>query len=155
MALEVRPITFRAACDFVTALHRHHKAPRGHKFSIAAYADDVIVGVVCVGRPIARSFDDGLTAEVIRSCTTGYPNANSFLYAAARRAAFAMGYRRILTYTEAGESGASLKAAGWWKTKDLPARKNWAESSRKLQALRDPEGRGGVVRQRWEWKATA
>lgn len=35
------------------------------------------------------------------------------LYGAARRAAFALGYRRIVSYTLPAESGASLNAAGY------------------------------------------
>src|ERR1700754_5199708 len=102
--LELRPITFRAACKFVAEHHRHNKPTRGHKFSIAATFSGVTVGVVMVGRPVARHFDDGLTAEGNRTCTLGIPNTTSFLYAPAWRAAKAMGYRRLLTYTQADES---------------------------------------------------
>ena len=35
------------------------------------------------------------------------------LYAAASRAARAMGYKRLITYTLKEEPGTSLKAAGW------------------------------------------
>jgi len=35
------------------------------------------------------------------------------LYASAWRAARAMGYRRLITYTLAREPGTSLRAAGW------------------------------------------
>jgi hypothetical protein len=37
----------------------------------------------------------------------------SFLYGSAARAAFALGYRRIGTYTLPDEGGASLRAVGW------------------------------------------
>ncbi len=40
-------------------------------------------------------------------------NACSFLYGAAARAAAAMGYKRIITYTLESENGASLRASGW------------------------------------------
>jgi hypothetical protein len=43
----------------------------------------------------------------------GVRNACSALYAAAWRAARALGYRRLVTYTLAEEGGASLRAAGW------------------------------------------
>ena len=56
------------------------------------------------------------------TCTDGCPNANSALYGACWRIASAMGYRRLVTYTEGGESGASLKAAGLRKVRDLAAR---------------------------------
>lgn len=152
MSLEIRPITFRAACAFVTAHHRHNKAPRGHKFSIAVHQGEALVGVVMCGRPIARAFDNGLTIEVNRTCTTGEMNANSMLYGAAWRAAKAMGYRRAITYTQDGETGASLRAAGWRKVKRLPARGGWAESTKdaRLKTMRDQVGNGGVERDLWE-----
>src|SRR5258708_2881180 len=102
--MELRPITFRAACAFVALHHRHNKPPRGHKFSIALHTD-ILIGVAMAGRPVARAFDDGLTLEINRTCTTGEPNANSMLYGACRRAAWAMGYRRVITYTQADEGG--------------------------------------------------
>ncbi len=149
MSLSIRPVTFRAACAFVTALHRHNKPPRGHKFSIACYDGEQLVGVAMVGRPVARALDDGLTAEINRTCTDGHRNANSMLYGAAMRACKAMGYTRVLTYTQADETGASLKAVGFIRDAEIAARKSWAESSVKLAAIRDPVGNGGVARVRW------
>lgn len=150
--IEVRPLTFRQACAFVDAHHRHNKAPRGHKFSIGAFDQDVLVGVAMAGRPVARALDDGLTLEINRTCTTGTRNANSMLYGACRRAAFAMGYRRVITYTQDQETGASLRAAGFVRAKELEPRGSWAESSVKLRHLRDAQGNGGVARVRWESK---
>jgi hypothetical protein len=69
--------------------------------------------VVTVGRPVARHLDDGWTLEVTRLCTDGTKNACSLLYAAAWRAARAMGYRRIGTYILDTETGTSLTASGW------------------------------------------
>lgn len=69
--------------------------------------------MVVVGRPVARHMADGWTAEVTRLATDGSRNACSLLYAAAWRAARAMGYRRLITYTLATEPGTSLRAAGW------------------------------------------
>lgn len=152
-AFEIVPVTFRQACAFVTQLHRHHAAPRGHKFSIGLECAGTLVGVAMVGRPVARALDDGRTAEVNRTCTDGTKNANSMLYGAAWRAARGMGYRRLVTYTQEGESGASLRAAGWVVAAELPARASWAESSVKLKALRDEQGSGGVGRIRWEIRA--
>ncbi|MGO9306999.1 MAG: XF1762 family protein [Candidatus Korobacteraceae bacterium] len=148
--MEVRPLTFKAACQFVKALHRHNKPPVGHKFSIGLYRGETLVGVGMVSRPVARYFDNGVTLEVSRTCTDGTMNANSMLYGALWRAGKAMGYRRIITYTQEGESGASLKAAGFVKVKDLPTRGSWAESSVKLKDKKDPIGNGGVERALWE-----
>lgn len=98
---------------FVAQHHRHHKPVVGHLFSIGAALGGKIVGVAIVGRPVSRMRDDGATAEVTRLCTDGTRNACSFLYGAAARAAFALGYERIGTYTLADERGASLRGAGW------------------------------------------
>ena len=53
------------------------------------------------------------TLEVNRLCTDGTPNACSILYAAAYRAARAMGYNKVVTYILDTENGSSLKAAGY------------------------------------------
>ena len=106
-------ISLAEANAFVAALHRHHPPVVGHLFSIGAARSDDLVGVVIVGRPVARLRDDGVTAEVTRLCTDGSRNACSFLYGAAARAAFALGFERIGTYTLPDEGGASLRASGW------------------------------------------
>lgn len=134
--MQIRPITLRAACRFVAAHHRHNKPPRGHKFSIGLYSGVDLVGVAVAGRPVARALDDGLTLEINRTCTDGTANANSMLYGACRRCGWAMGYRRIITYTQADETGTSLRAAGFVAVKALPPRKNWGESSVALKDLR-------------------
>lgn len=148
--MEIRPLTFREACAFVALHHRHNKPPRGHKFSIGVFASGELVGVGMAGRPVARHFDDGLTLEINRTCTDGARNANSMLYGAIRRAAFAMGYLRVITYSQGQESGASLRGAGFVRLRDLPARGSWAESSVKLKGMRDEIGTGGVERVLWE-----
>lgn len=109
----LRPLSLKAARRFVAAVHRHHDAPQGGKFALAAWHSDAIVGVAIIGRPVSRALDDGLTAEVIRVATDGTRNACSFLYGAAKRAAQAMGYRKVITYTLIEEGGASLRAVGW------------------------------------------
>lgn len=147
------PLTQRAAAAFIAEHHRHNRPPRGDVFRVAAATEDgQLVGVVSVGRPVARAFDDGWTLEVSRSCTDGTPNANSFLYGAAWRAAKALGYRRLITYTQGGEPGTSLAAAGWRVVAERPARPSWAESTSdpRLHAMRDPAGTGGVQRTLWE-----
>lgn len=112
MSLSLCTLDFSSAA-FVTAHHRRHTPPAGHKFSLGAIDGDKLVGVVIVGRPVARMRDDGVTLEVTRLCTDGTRNACSFLYGAAARATFALGYRRIGTYILKSEPGTSLKAAGW------------------------------------------
>lgn len=89
------PMKLEDANAFVRLLHRHHGKVVGHKFSLGAIKNGELVGVVIVGRPVARRRDDGKTLEVTRLCTDGEKNACSFLYGAAARAAFALGYSRI------------------------------------------------------------
>lgn len=113
MALEIQPINFDEACAYITEYHRHHTAPQGCKFCIGVNDGKRVVGVIVVGRPVARRLDDGWTAEVTRCCTDGTAHAPSMLYAAAWRAARAMGYKRLITYTLQSEPGTSLLAANW------------------------------------------
>jgi hypothetical protein len=129
-ALQHRRVEFADAAAFVSEHHRHHTPPVGHLFSIGAYRGGELVGVVIVGRPVSRVRDDGQTAEVTRLCVReGERNACSFLYGKAARAALAMGFRRIGTYTLARESGASLRAAGWVVVSEVKGR-SWDTPSR-------------------------
>lgn len=117
--LTIVPVSLEEANEFVRAHHRHHQPVPGAKFCIGVAAIDrasqllKICGIAIVGRPIARMRDDGWTLEVTRTCTDGTKNANSALYGAARRAAWALGYKRLGTYTLPEEGGASLVAAGF------------------------------------------
>lgn len=152
--MRLHPITLKQAQAFVTALHRHNKPPRGWKFGVGLQNNGVLVGVATAGRPVAREIQqrEPQTVEVNRTCTDGTRNANSMLYGAIWRAAKNLGYTRAITYTQGDESGASLKAAGWVKVKELPARGSWADSTKDeaLRAMRDVEGTGGVARVLWE-----
>jgi hypothetical protein len=113
MGLRVTPINLDEANAFVAKHHRHHKPVPGAKFCIAASEGEKVVGVAIVGRPVARMSDNGLTLEVNRCCTDGTKNACSMLYGAAWRAAKALGYVRLITYTLPSEGGASLRASNW------------------------------------------
>jgi len=113
MGLELQPLTQAEAFAFIAAHHRTHRPPQGCRFVIGVNDGEKVVGVIVVGRPVARNLDDTWTAEVTRCATDGTPHAASMLYAAAWRAARAMGYRRLISYTLASEAGTCLKAAGW------------------------------------------
>lgn len=123
-------VSLAEANAFVAAHHRHHKPVWGHKFSIGALSEAGLVGVVIVGRPVSRLRDDGRSLEVTRLCTDGTRNACSFLYGAAARAAFALGYERIGTYIRLDEPGTSLVAAGWMKMGVIRAR-SWDTPKRR------------------------
>lgn len=110
MTLDLVPVTYDDACAFISQHHSHHDPPQGWKYGVAVARDDEVVGVATVGRPVARALDDGWTLEVTRCCTDGTKNVASKLYAACWRAAKAMGYKRLITYTLAEEDGASLRA---------------------------------------------
>jgi hypothetical protein len=114
MSLSIIPCSLAAANAFIERHHRHHGPLRFHKFSVAI-ADERgdVRGVAVVGRPVARALDDGQTLEVSRVATDGIRNGCSMLYGACRRVAFALGYRRLVTYVLNTEPGTSLRAAGW------------------------------------------
>ena len=131
---------------FVAALHRHHPPVVGHKFSLGAVKDGELVGVVIVGRPVARLRDDGATLEVTRLCTNGVKNACSFLYGAAARACFALGYKRIGTYTMPDEGGASLRASGWKLIAETPGRA-WKHTD-------GPRTNAHPLGTKWLWETT-
>jgi hypothetical protein len=113
MGLTILPCELAEANAFVEQHHRHHGRVVGHKFSIAVAEGERVCGVAIVGRPVSRRLDDGMTLEVTRCCTDGTKDAASALYGAARRSAFALGYKKLVTYTLNTEPGISLKAAGW------------------------------------------
>lgn len=110
--LRIVPVTLAEANEFVKAHHRHHMPVVGHKFSVGV-SDGRLRGVAIVGRPVSRHQDDGLTLEVTRCCTDGVPNGCSMLYGACRRAAFALGFDRVITYLLKSENGASMFASGF------------------------------------------
>jgi hypothetical protein len=111
--LVLQPISIGEAQRFVSEHHRHHDAPTGGLFAVAVSDGEAVRGVAVIGRPVARMLQDGWTAEVTRVCTLGDKNAPSILYGAAWRAARALGYRRLITYTLGTEPGTSLVASGW------------------------------------------
>lgn len=149
--IEIVPITLRDACDFIDRTHRHHRAPRGWRWGAGAERDGVLVGVAVAGRPVARSLDDGRTVEILRlaSIDSGAGvhrgAACSMLYGAMRRAAWALGYRRILTYTLEQEPGVSLRAAGFVRTAASAGGGSWSRATRP-RIDKAPIG----PKQRWE-----
>jgi hypothetical protein len=126
--LRLAPTTIQAAKVFVQHYHRHMPPPQGALFAVAVEKGGTIVGVAIVGRPVAPALQDGRTVEVLRLATDGTHNACSFLYGRCRRAAAALGYERVKTYTRQDESGASLRAAGFEQEALLPAR-SYAKSN--------------------------
>ncbi|MFF7415619.1 XF1762 family protein [Streptomyces lydicus] len=147
MSLHLVAVRSREAADFVRTWHRRHPPPAGQVFAVGVTNEDGILrAVAIVGRPVARHLDDGATLEVTRTCSDGIRNANSLLYGAAWRAAKALGYTRLITYTQDGESGASLRGDNWRVIARRPPRPGWHTPSR-------PRARRGtehVARTLWE-----
>jgi len=131
VTLSLRPVSLAEARRFVGENHRHNLPPRGWKFGVGVESDGELVGVAIAGRPVARNLDDGITVEVVRTCTLGTRNANSKLYGAVCRAAAALGYRRVVTYTLVSEGGSSLRASGFVEEAQLPASSGWDRPSRR------------------------
>lgn len=68
------------------------------------------------------------------------------LYGAAARAAQALGFGRVITYNQDGESGSSLRAAGFRPVAERKPRAGWDMPGRP----REDHGSGGVGRILWE-----
>ena len=112
---------------------------RAARFSLAVHhaeaENDEPPTVAIVGEPVAPALADGTTAEVPRVCAapSAPKGACSMLLAAAWRGWRAMAGRRLVTYTLAGESGASLpglKQQGWRLDAEVRPRKPGARAHR-------------------------
>ncbi|MET9241354.1 XF1762 family protein [Nonomuraea sp. NPDC003709] len=109
--LTVTPVATQTARAF-TAWTRRHLAPQAEaEIVLGVQTDDgTLVGVVFVD---GWSSDDEVTAEIVCLSTDGTPNACSALLGAARRAARAAGYRRLIAFSRPDERSTSLRAAGF------------------------------------------
>ncbi len=150
MNLRVVPVRHREANEFVRRLHRHSRPTVGAVYCVGVADDSGLRGVAIVGRPVARHFDDGETVEILRVCTDGARNACSMLYGACRRAANALGYAKVITYTLPDEGGSSLKASGFRFDGDAggPSRL-WHSRSNRTAAPVGDDLLGG----KWRWVA--
>jgi hypothetical protein len=148
VTLSIIPCPLAEANAFIRRHHRHHGPLHFHKFSLAvADGEGVVRGVAVVGRPVARALDDGRTLEVSRVATDGVRNGCSMLYGACRRAAFALGYRRLVTYVLSTEPGTSLRAAGWQCAGEVRG-KPW-NTRRRPRADKHP------LQNKYRWEAKA
>lgn len=139
------PLELSEANALVAKWHRHHKPVQGHRFSLGAVSDGELIGAIIVGRPVARfGGDPSEVVEVTRCVTDGTQNACSFLYGAAARAAHALGYRRIQTYTLDSETGTSLRASGW-KYEGVFGGGQWIHTDGKPRRTDQPIGK----KKRW------
>jgi len=147
-ALAVSPITRDAAFAFIREHHRHLRRDKpGWLFGVCLRDEaGAVVAVAYLSRPASRHLQDGFTAEVSRCCTLGQPNACSMLYGALRRAASALEYKRVITYTRADEPGSSVRAAGFVCDRESEGGE-WSRAERPRKTD-DP-----TPKVRWIWRA--
>ena len=158
MKLRVEPISRQLADNYIAEFHRHHApvnqlAYCGSAFVIGAFNGDRMAGVAIAGTPANRAFAAaGDIIEVRRVATDGTRNAPSILLGACAKAARALGYDRIVTYTLTSESGSSLRAVGWQPTElppdDWQRRRNNNRQQEPLFAT--PQAHEAVPKVRWE-----
>lgn len=150
---ELVPLTLAEARRYVAEHHRHNEPPIGHRFSIGLQRGGALVGVVIAGRPVARKADDGRTIELVRLTTEGDRNACSRLYSAACRAAAAMGYSKVITYSLESEPGSSLRASGFIPDGVTEGHAGWKHTAGPRSADRptlfDPPKMPTGPKQRW------
>ena len=149
--MNLQPISLREARQYIAENHRHSRAPQGWLFGVAAVDGGRIAGVGVAGRPVARMLQDGFTVEITRVCTDGSRNVCSLLYGALCRAAKALGYRCVITYTLATEPGSSVLASGFTRS-GMVAADVWdrpARPRRTIDLFGEPITPVGA-KQRWE-----
>lgn len=145
--LRLVPISLAVANEHVAAWHRHNDPVIQCVFKVGCSDSEGVLRAVAIAEsPKGRGNMDGDSIEVTRVASDGTKNACSMLYGACARAGFALGYRRVITYTQADESGSSLRAAGYRVIASRPARKGWHTVSRP----RDNSRYVSVARQLWE-----
>lgn len=110
--MQVEPITVSAALRKVKQWHRHLPDLQGGLFAAQCTEDGECVGVAIAGNP-PRVWQGTGRLVVSRVATDGHANACSMLYGAICRAAKALGYAEVWTYTLSDEPGTSLRAAGF------------------------------------------
>lgn len=138
MTVEIVPCTVKAAIAKVREWHRHLPDLQGGLFA-AQCVDPAgnCVGVAVAGNP-SRVWQGQAKIVITRVATQGYENACSALYGALCRAAKALGYREVWTYTLPEEPGTSLRAAGFIDM-GLTDGGEWSRPSRARNPARRPE----------------
>jgi hypothetical protein len=118
--LELCKVEWAVAKEFVRSHHEHCPPPVGWKFGAGIRNGRELIGVVTVGRPVARAYDaKKYIVEVNRVCVRrDIPrglawNACSMAYGFAAREARRRKFAEIITYTLESEDATTLKAAGW------------------------------------------
>lgn len=134
----IAPCTIKAAVKKVREWHRHLPDIQGGLFAAQCVdTEGNCVGVAIAGNP-SRVWQGQAKLVIQRVATQGYENACSELYGALCRAAKALGYREVRTYTLPDEPGTSLRAAGF-RDMGLTAGGEWSRPSRARKAAIRPQ----------------
>ena len=152
-SLQLVPLTRDEANRFIRAHHRHCGRVQAHRGAIGAELNGELVGVAVIGNPPARllATSDRFLVEITRLCTSpdAPRNTASWLYARARRAASALGFRRVTTVNLDAESGASLRGAGFRIVGTVRRGRGWNRRQRPRGEL----ATDGIGKSRWEANA--
>lgn len=149
----VRPMTVKAAIDWVRKTHRHLPVIQGGLFATSVQRDGRTVaagiavnparvwqgtGRVVIGRVAAIPGLEAVGEHASPACT--------MILGSLCRAAKALGYVEAWTYTLPDESGASLRAAGF-QHKGETKGEEWDRPSRARCAAVSPAKKGRWMRQ--------
>ena len=120
------------AQEFIAEHHRHSPPLKRHRYSIGVFLAkdwvkheqgpwvplqaeyDQLVGVATIDQPSSSYSADFHATEIRRVCTDGENNVCSILYGKACQASFAMGFQKVITYTQPHEGGASLLGSNFY-----------------------------------------
>jgi hypothetical protein len=152
MKYSVRPVTVKGAQAWVKLVHRHLPNIQGGLFATSVWdgAKPVAMGIavnpprvwlgtgrIVIGRVAAQPELTPVGDHAAPACT--------MVYGSLCRAAKALGYREAWTYTLPGESGASLRAAGFLYMGETRG-EEWDRPSRARRAAVSPEKKGRWMR---------
>lgn len=169
--LRLFPINLVEANQLVADKHRHNGVLKSGCFFCIGLLDDArtwspetdhfggpngekVVGAVIVGSVAARLLYKPWACEVRRLVTDGTPNACSLLYGAAWRAAQALGYQGMITFTLTAEPGASLRASNWRLDEAHVPVRHWKSRAPEFAHLRwseRPETGNSPALPRFRW----
>lgn len=150
---KVRPITVKSAQRWVRETHRHLPSVQGGLFATSVWDGDGMVAAGIAGNP-PRVWQG--TGRIVISRVAAIPDlepvghhaapACTMIYGSLCRAAKALGYREIWTYTLPHEDGASLRAAGFRYMGETKG-EEWDRPSRSRAPAVSPTKKGRWMRQ--------
>ncbi len=145
---EVEPLRSRELVnEWLEDVHGHAGPVAGWRFALGLRDQVSLVGVIVAARPVAPAGDPDRTIEITRlALLEGAPkNSASKLLGAACRAAKAMGYTDVQSFTLEHEDGACYRAAGFEPVGTTPGGR-W---SRRGRARRDDERNAELRKTKW------